>query len=237
VSNVVYEDPTQYLVQVDNPDGTCPQVRGFRITGMKVSSMIPDPGGMGWGYDAMNELLDTGMWLGLEAEEVGTRDELFVNLRDSGGNGAFGNDQSVPGIDDFEQPAGDPANGDDDNYFAVEAIGCIQLTAGLHMIGVSSDDGTIIKIGGVEIGRAPEWKGDSMVDFLFNVKTAGLYSFQARMLEGGGGAAVELSEVLLDGTRVLLGDVEHGGSPVYVPEPATVALLGLGGLALLRRRR
>ncbi len=36
-------------------------------------------------------------------------------------------------------------------------------------------------------------------------------------------------------SRVLLGNVAKGASPVFVPEPATIALLGLGALALLRR--
>jgi hypothetical protein len=56
-------------------------------------------------------------------------------------------------------------------------------------------------------------------------------------MEGGGGASIELHEVLADGTRVLLGDVDAGASAVVIPEPATIALLGLGCMALIRRKR
>jgi hypothetical protein len=57
------------------------------------------------------------------------------------------------------------------------------------------------------------------------------------MYEQGGGSDLELYEVFSDGTRILLNDLNGGGSAVYVPEPATIALLGFGGLAMLRVRR
>jgi hypothetical protein len=38
-------------------------------------------------------------------------------------------------------------------------------------------------------------------------------------MEGGGGASIELHEVLLDGTRILLNDVANGGSAVFAPAP------------------
>jgi hypothetical protein len=174
--------------------------------------------------------------------EEGTRVEQFVNLHDSGGRANFANDQSFPGIDGFEQPTSDPAGTglfepDDDDNFATEVLACIYLKAGLHIIGANSDDGTIIEIGGVQIGATETWKGNSDRDFLFIAPAEGFYSFRARSMEGGGGASLELSEVLANGTRVLLGDVANGASAVYVPEPATIALLGFGGLAMLRVRR
>ncbi len=194
-------------------------VSGFSIRSLK--PLISD----GWGYDAMNELLDTGTWMGLPAQPgtEGTRVDEFVNLRDTG-NGAFSEangypDKSYPGIDALEDPAQDPADGDDDNDFATEILGSIQLTAGIHQIGANSDDGTIIEIGGVEVARTGEWKGASNQDFLYLVEADGWYSLRARTMEGGGGASIELHEIFMDGTRILLNDVANGGSAVFAPAP------------------
>lgn len=224
----------------------CPNpTPGFMIRSIKLNPIYVQQGGA-WGYAIMNELLDTGgvtvnpPGIFLPGVEAGMRYSQFVNVRDTG-DGAFGNNESFPGIDPFEYPAADPAAGDDDNNFATEVLAFINLSAGTHMIGANSDDGTIIEIGGVEVARTGEWKGASNEDFLFNVEVAGIYSLRARSLEGGGGSSLELHEVLPqdDGTfkRVLLGDVENGGSAVCIPEPATIALLGFGGLAMLRIRK
>lgn len=192
-------------------------VSGFKIRALK--PLVTD----GWGYAAMNEILDTGLYKGLPPMPgtEGTRVDQFVNLRDSG-NGAFSvangyPDKSFPGIDPLEDPAQDPAAGDDDDNYASESLGCIQLTKGLHIIGANSDDGTIIVIGGVEVGRTGEWKGASNVDFVYEVEADGYYNLRARHMEGGGGSSLELHEVLLDGTRILLNDVANGGSAVFAP--------------------
>jgi hypothetical protein len=211
----------------------CGDTPGFLIRSLKPVNV---PGN--WGYAGMADLLD-GVIAGMEE---GSRIEQFVNLHDSGGRGNFGNDQSFPGIDGFEQPTSDPAGTglfepDDDDSFATEVLACIYLTQGLHIIGANSDDGTIIDIGGVEVARTGEWKGADNQDFLIIAPADGFYSFRARNMEGGGGASLELTEILASGVRVLMGDVANGASPVYVPEPATIALLGFGGLAMLRVRR
>jgi hypothetical protein len=190
---------------------------GFKIHSLK--PLVTD----GWGYDAMNAILDTGIWMGLPAQpgSEGNRISEFVNLRDTG-NGAFSAangypDETYPGIDPYACPAADPAGGDDDNNHATEITACIQLTAGLHIIGVNSDDGTIIEIGGVEVGRTREWKSASNVDFVYEVAADGYYDLRVRHMEGGGGSSIELHEILMDGTRILLNNVAQGGSPVFAP--------------------
>ena len=227
-SNVVYDENPSLVGELNivtvpaSADlGACPsEVPGFSIRSLK--PLVSD----GWGYGAMNELLDTGMYMGLPAMpgSEGTRIDQFVNLHDTDSLGAFNEangypDAAYPGIDPDEVPAQTPAAGDDDDNFATEILGYIQLTAGTHMIGACSDDGTIIEIGGVEVARTGEWKGADNQDFLYKVEADGCYNLRARTLEGGGGASIELHEIFLDGTRILLNDVANGGAAVFAPAP------------------
>jgi hypothetical protein len=199
--------------------GECPSdAPGFSIRSLK--PLVTD----GWGVDAMNELLDTGTYMGLPAMpgSEGTRVDEFVNLFDTGGRGLFTEangypDVTYPGIDPFESPAADPAAGDDDNQFATEVLGYIQLTAGRHILGANHDDDVYIYIGGVLVGSKNTWDGGSPSNFVFDVEADGCYDLQVRSLEGSGGAQLELQEVLSDGTRILLNDVADGGSPVFAP--------------------
>ncbi|TKJ38869.1 MAG: hypothetical protein CEE38_04000 [Planctomycetes bacterium B3_Pla] len=201
------------------------------VSGFQIYSFKPQDSA-GWGYNGLIEILDTGLLNGVGAVEEGTRIDEFVNLRDTG-NGAFGDDKSFPGIDALEVPAQDPADGDDDNDFGTEILGSIHLTAGMHQIGANSDDGTIVWIGGIEIGRTGEWKGASNVDLpAFEVEVDGYYDLRAITMEGGGGASVELHEILADGTRLLLNDVANGGSAVFAAALAEgpVNIMFNGGL-------
>jgi hypothetical protein len=197
------------------------EVSGFSIRSLK--TLITD--GSFNTFAAMNELLDTGMFGGLPAlpGSEGTRVDEFVNLRDTG-NGAFSEangypDISYPGIDPLEQPAQDPAAGDDDNDFATEILGYIHLVPGeYYRFGVDSDDGGILEIGGVEVVRTAELKGTSLVDSSFYVvDVEGYYPLRARQFERGGGASVELHQILIDGTRLLMNDVANGAAEVYAP--------------------
>lgn len=229
VTGTVWRFTTAILIPAEANLGACKSgVSGFLIYGFKPQDSA------GWSYNALNEFLDTGLLNGVGASEEGTRIDEFVNLRDTG-NGAFSQDNgypdaAFPGIDPDEVPAQDPAAGDDDNNFGAEVLGCIHLHAGMHRIGANSDDGTIVWIGGVEIGRTGEWKGASNVDLpAFEVAESGYYELKARWLEGGGGASLELHEILADGTRLLLNDVANGGSPVYVPAEPLLSVVRSGG--------
>jgi len=225
--NVVYEENPSLVgklqlttVPASADLGVCPSVTpGFSIRSLK--PLVTD----GWGYNAMNELLNTGMYKGLPAMpgSAGTRIDEFVNLYDSDSYGAFSEangypDKTYPGIDPLEVPAANPGAGDGDDNFATEILGYIQLTAGIHQIGANSDDGTIIMIGGVEVARTGEWKGANNQDFIYRVEADGCYDLRARTLEGGGGASIELHEIV-GGTRILLNDVANGGSAVFAPAP------------------
>jgi hypothetical protein len=222
--NVVYEENPELVGSLPVPTvpasaalaEACSDVSGMSIRSLK--PLVTD----NWGYDAMTTLLDTGTYMGLPAMpgSEGTRIEQFVNLHDTDSRGSFSEangypDQSFPGIDPFESPTADPAAGDDDDYFATEVLGCIQLTAGIHIIGSWHDDGVWIEIGGVEVGANSGWGGPH--DFVFEVEADGYYDLRVRNLEGTGGAALELHEVMLDGTRILLNDVANGGSAVFAP--------------------
>lgn len=227
---------TQVPIEGIRTTGSLSQTPGFLVKTVKA------PNGTDLNADTRELVFDRAEWLvenesldGTAATEKGSRIEQFVNLSDTGGSLYFANSQSFPGIDPFEQPTTDPAGGDDDDHFATEVTGYIELTEGLHVIGGSADDGLLIEIGGIEIGRTRVWEQTGV--FLLDVAQGGVYPFRALSFEQTGQSNLALYEWLADGTMLLLNDTANGGSAVYVPEPATIALLGLAGLALLRKRR
>lgn len=248
-SDVAYENaemvgpPPEYAVV---PAGAAKEIRPENRAGFVVFTAMSGLSNA-WSREQVDELLDLDTSLRLPETGVQTMRELtLVNLYDTGNPGAFhadcgAPDRTFPGIDPFECPVTPPGDGDDDDYFGAEILGIIHLSEGYHVIGADCEGAAAIAIGGVEIGRIDREQGDPATNFLFRVEQEGDYKLHARYLAGEGPAALELHEVveMPDGSwkRVLLGDTARGGSPVYVPEPATIAVLGLGSLTLLRRRR
>lgn len=243
ISDVAYTANPELIggipgVKISDPIEPCGDIPGFMV---KVVQM---PEGQAFGDDrAINyqiaEWLTVNENMGPDfpATVVGTRHDEFVNLYDSGGYNAYDDDteRSFPGIDATIINPSQPADGDDDDQFGVLVTGCIELTEGIHVIGGAFDDGLKISIGGVEIGRTNSW--DEVGQWMFDVETAGHYDFEAVGYEIGGGAYLEIYEFFSDGSMALLNDVANGASAVYVPEPATIALLGFGGLSMLRIRK
>jgi hypothetical protein len=229
VGNVAYtQNPGLVgITQIRDPlPETCGDIPGLKIEAMKTGEWSDLGGDYATGFARAETLITTRELDGDPGREYGSRIDPVVNLLDSGGTFNFPDDKKFPGIDD-------DGIDDDDDQFGVLVTGCIQLTQGLHVIGGQMDDGVKIWIGGVEIGATSSWNQVGL--FPFNALADGIYSFKAVGFEWGGGADLELYEALADGSLVLLGT---GPSAVYcVPEPATIALLGFGGLAMLRVRR
>jgi hypothetical protein len=254
VKNVLYETEDIELIDFDIPTVTgarpdvCSDVPGFKIRVRKATGQINS-------YELADALLDGPLadadildWdlLGTPGwnPKEGVRIDPVVNLvHQFNEDGLFrGPDERMfPGIDLMAEKGAFADDGDDDNDFATEIIACIYLTEGLHVLGTASDDGSYMTIGGVEVGRTAALKGASSDIFLFDVGEEGWYDLMVRTFERGGGASIEIHEYFPDGSVILLGAMDDNGqfigSPVYVPEPATIALLGLGGLSLLRRKR
>jgi hypothetical protein len=162
-------------------------------------------------------------------------------------------------------PETDPwPNGDGSNTlnnFAVEVVASIFIPEGDWTIAFGSDDGGFIQLGNVNFGLTHNEndRGRALIpddgEIYYGMPrglgwTSGhisappggvTSSFRAIMFESGGGDGFEVAiRSGLHGNDVnnhewtLLSDGALGWG---VPEPTTLALLGLGGVSLLRRRR
>lgn len=140
----------------------------------------------------------------------------------SGSNGNYAGDSPFPG-------------GLFDN-FGIHIKGFVNVTtAGIYEFRSLADDGVQLKIDGNTLfsnsGYHPP-AYDSGTVFL----TAGMHALDFIYFEGGGGATVELDSRLGNGAFSLVGSAN--GLQASVPEPGSIALLGLGlfGFAAARRQ-
>jgi len=164
------------------------------------------------------------------------------NLLQSGGDGHFGGGVQPPGYD---------ASVDRDDFVS-QGTGILRITTGgTFKFATLSDDGAEFTLkdpsGNVLLSFITDdtlhGAGDPGDIKYSDIVTlpAGDYPITALFFERGGGASGELFFVdpVTNAPLALVGDVANGGFEVVqsVPEPATLSLLGVGALALMRRRR
>ena len=99
--------------------------------------------------------------------------------------------------------------------------------AGDFFFGVNSDDGSRLRIDGIEVILDDMQRGAHSIWGHVEL-AAGAHDLELVYFERSGGAEVELLMYDGAGNIALL---------QAIPEPATLTLLALGGLGLLRRRR
>lgn len=111
-------------------------------------------------------------------------------------------------------------------YYVVEVSTYLQLSAGLHRMGVNSDDGFRVSVApgqpevfGLTLGLFDAGRGAADTLFYFNVEQAGLYAFRLLYWQGTGGGSCEwFTEDLTTGERTL---VNGTGSPVQAYRSST----------------
>lgn len=102
----------------------------------------------------------------------------------------------------------------DHNAFAIEAIAYVQLAAGYHRWGVTSDDGFEVSVGtppaglfsSAVLGAFDGGRGPGETAFDFHAPADGIYCMRLIYEEGDGGASVEFYSFGADGQRVLIND-------------------------------
>ena len=160
----------------------------------------------------------------------------FDDPNNAGGKWHFGNKTpfliDTPGVD---------------NYFAVNATGTLVIpTAGNYTFGVNSDDGFSLTVGTFSMGDTGT-KASGDILSTFNFTKAGNYALNLTYFQGYGQAQVELfaspgSFTTFGATGSnfqLINNTPTTGALqlAAVPEPTSLAILGIGAASMLRRRR
>jgi len=129
--------------------------------------------------------------------------------KDTNPAGSFlSNDRVIPGI---------PGTGGHTVNAAMEIITYLELPAGLHTFGASSDDGFRVSVGPRDardffsrtLGQFDGARSVADTLFSFQVENPGIYSFRVLYYQSGGGGSIEFFSVQDDGTRVLINDRQN----------------------------
>ncbi len=139
-----------------------------------------------------------------------------INLSKAGGTskGNFTPDDQMPGL------PGTGPNGSDNA--AAEALTYLALPAGTNTIGVNSDDGFKLTLGGaapgdkfaIDVGQFDGGRGAADTIFQVVITQPGLYAARLLWENGGGDANVEFFTVS-NSTDILINDLANGGIPAY----------------------
>jgi hypothetical protein len=139
---------------------------------------------------------------------------INVNQNGGGSGGFFTPDDQMPGV---------PGTTGSADNMGVEVFTWLDLPAGDITMGVNSDDGFKLTIGGATpadkfgtvVGSFDGGRGAADSILHFTIPQAGLYAARLLYFEGGGDSSVEWFTEKSDGTKILVNDVANGGVPAY----------------------
>ena len=148
---------------------------------------------------------DPDAWDGWSISPVEVDGVINWNQDEGAAAGNFGEDQAIPQI---------PGWGDSSDGIVAEMLGYLELSKGLHTLGVNSDDGFKLSFGpspkdllGIIAGQYQGWG----VNVIFNIvaEEDGFYPVRLLWYEGNGGTNIEFFSVDDKGKKILINDPDN----------------------------